>query len=274
MTPEATRPPSLFEQDLNMLRWLIEPFLANPFLPAFLLLWATTAALWRRRPRLKRRRCWLAGAVILLSLCCMPWVSYLALQTLEAGYEPYVEVPEDVDAMVVLSGGLRLLDEEGRHYELQGDTMGRCVYALSLHRQDTDCPILVTGGAGTYDRPGPAFATAMAEFFEKAGVEPALLIVEDESRNTRQNAVLSKPLLEARGVGKILLVTDATHMHRATLCFRKVGFEVVPAACNFRTSYFRWNLFSFLPSAGAASGLGAAMHEWLGLVWYWLHGWI
>lgn len=257
-----------------MIHNFIQYLIVNPLCVGFILLWITAAALWRRRKGRKRRRLWLTGSVVLVSLICMPWMSYLALRTLEAHYGRPPDLHDGVDAIVVLSGGLRILDEEGETYELQSDTMGRCTYALRLHQRLKGRPILVTGGDGSHARPGPSLGEAMAEFLQTAGVDPDLVIVEGEASNTRENALFSKPLLEKIGARRIILVTDATHMHRSIRCFRQLGFEVVPAACNFRTVRFEWSLYSFLPSPGAALGLGAAAHEWVGMLWYWLNGWI
>ena len=59
--------------------------------------------------------------------------------------------------------------------------------------------------------------------------------------------------------------------HVASVC-RKQGMEVVPCGCEYRILDFEIGPSSFLPQPGAARGCQRAMHEWLGLAWYWLRG--
>jgi uncharacterized SAM-binding protein YcdF (DUF218 family) len=114
----------------------------------------------------------------------------------------------------------------------------------------------------------------MRDMLIKLGVDASDLKTESSSRSTYENAVECRRLLERQGIRKILLVTEATHMRRAVLCFRKEGIEVVPAACHHRATDFEWSILNFLPSPSAADGIADSIHEWLGLAWYRLRGWI
>lgn len=96
--------------------------------------------------------------------------------------------------------------------------------------------------------------------------------LETQSRTTYENAVESKRLLEQRGIGKVVLVTEAIHLPRGVGCFRRQGFEVVPAACQYRATRFELAPSRFLPNANAALNFQEVWHEWLGLAWYWLRG--
>lgn len=91
--------------------------------------------------------------------------------------------------------------------------------------------------------------------------------VEDASDNTFQNARKTADTLHIVGIRRILLVTDAMHMPRAMKAFAAVGFDVVPAATNFRARR-PLDASGFIPSAGELESSSYAMHEWIGLVWY------
>src|SRR5262249_14280878 len=134
------------------------------------------------------------------------------------------------------------------------------------------CPVLVSGGKVDAEEPGPPCAHLMRDFLIQQGVRKADLIVEDTSRTTFENAVACRHLLEARGLKKVLLVTDALHMPRAAACFRKQGVDLVPGACRYLTANPEFSVFGFLPSPGAARNCQQAMHEWLGAAWYRLRG--
>ena len=69
------------------------------------------------------------------------------------------------------------------------------------------------------------------------------------------------------------LKEDSNSLHRATACFRKQGCEVVPCGCGYHPR-LQWSASAFLPDLGAAAGSQEAFHEWLGITWYRLRGWL
>jgi uncharacterized SAM-binding protein YcdF (DUF218 family) len=71
-------------------------------------------------------------------------------------------------------------------------------------------------------------------------------------------------VLRARGVASILLVTSMLHMRRAKLCFEKQGLRVSPAPVP--------RIEGEPPER--ASMLAQALHEYIGLAYYRLRGWI
>jgi uncharacterized SAM-binding protein YcdF (DUF218 family) len=118
-------------------------------------------------------------------------------------------------------------------------------------------------------------AATMSEFLQEHGLDPeAEIITEELAWNTRQNAKRTAPLLKERGIERIVLITDACHMLRAERCFRAQGFEVTPYAVQQRTANFDLSIWSFLPSVWAAQDMNRVAHEWLGIAWYSLRGFI
>jgi uncharacterized SAM-binding protein YcdF (DUF218 family) len=70
----------------------------------------------------------------------------------------------------------------------------------------------------------------MAGLAEAAGVPRSALLVENQSRNTIENALFSAQLLQARNIRRIILVSDRVHLPRAALLFRLAGLRVVGRA--------------------------------------------
>jgi uncharacterized SAM-binding protein YcdF (DUF218 family) len=103
-------------------------------------------------------------------------------------------------------------------------------------------------------------------------VPPEAILIEPRAESTYTNALYTAEMLRAAGVSKIVLVTDATHMPRAHLTFRKQGLDVVAAPCEFRTLRFGEGLSDYLPSTTAISQNDDVLHEWVGLIWYKLSG--
>jgi uncharacterized SAM-binding protein YcdF (DUF218 family) len=58
------------------------------------------------------------------------------------------------------------------------------------------------------------------------GVAEKDIYLEEEARNTHENAVYTKQMLTPFLADKILLVTSAMHMPRAKACYIKEGFLV------------------------------------------------
>lgn len=97
------------------------------------------------------------------------------------------------------------------------------------------------------------------------------VIYERDSRNTFENAKLSKELLKPQPEETWILVTSAFHMPRAVGVFRKQAWEVIPYPVDFEApSDARLRLR--LDLAKGLQEMSKASHEWLGLVVYWLTG--
>ena len=97
--------------------------------------------------------------------------------------------------------------------------------------------------------------------------------MEDRSRNTVENAVFTRRLVDPKPGERWLLVTSAWHMPRAMGVFRKAGFAVEAFPVDWLTEdktadYVR-------PYLRAPRGLSIAddgLKEWLGLLVYRLAG--
>ena len=59
------------------------------------------------------------------------------------------------------------------------------------------------------------------------GVPAERMILEPRSRDTIGNAFNSAALLRARGLASVVLVSDAYHLARARMLFRRAGLIVV-----------------------------------------------
>ena len=91
--------------------------------------------------------------------------------------------------------------------------------------------------------------------------------VEEDSRNTRENAYKSFAVLKKNGVSRIALVTHAWHMPRASIEFERAGFKVIPAATAYTTRY-KADIYAFIPTADALQKSNWFLHEIIGILWY------
>jgi uncharacterized SAM-binding protein YcdF (DUF218 family) len=254
--------------------FLLTKIFLQPFLLLLLVIGALVAVLWRRRGDLKWRLWVLTVAYVALVLFCLPAVTYISMKGLESQFPPLEQRPTDAGAIIVLAGGIRRADSVRLRPELTDDTLYRCLHAAELYHAGPTCPVIATGGALEPGGPEPPVAPSMRDLLVRLGVRAEDIITEERSRTTFENAREVKPLLAGLGVRKAVLVTEAMHMPRSVATFRRLGIDVVPAGCHYQATEFRWEIASFVPTA-RAGGIGSqAFHEWLGLLWYRLRGWV
>ena len=253
----------------HILSALFEPL---PLL--FLLMGIAIAILWRKRAGSKGQLLFLSVVFLFLYLICCPAISYVTLGSLEWHYPPLDNPPDAPQAIVVLSGLSNVrLNKDGPAYQLLGKpTLSRCLRAADIALEHEPSLVLVSGGKVDPTLPGPTPAAMMRKFLLNQGVAPENILVEDRSTTTYENAVLSAEMLRRLDVVEIILVTDAIHLFRAERCFRQEGLKVIPAGCRYQADMFPLRAASFLPSPTAAKGFSDAWHEWMGVIWYWIHG--
>lgn len=224
---------------------------------------------------LGRRRLAIGGmsaAFLILALSAWTSLGALMLNPLEERFQRPASLPEKVDGIVVLGGGFEGAINLARGgYELNsgGD---RFVETAVLARRFSDARVLVSGGTGAILLDGEGDADTAPRLLAALGVAPERLILENKSRNTAENALFSKELVNPQPGETWLLVTSAFHMPRSVGLFRKVGFAVVPWPVDYRTSG-REGISLFADNElDALQKTTVAVREWIGLLAYWLSG--
>ena len=132
--------------------------------------------------------------------------------------------------------------------------------------------MVFTGGAGGILATGelPEADTA-ARVLEALGVAKERITLEDRARDTYENAVFTKRLIDPSPSQRWLLITSAWHMPRAIGCFRKAGFVVEPWPVDYRTT----GRVELMTEAGIAEGLQQidfVMRQYVGLLMYYIAG--
>ncbi len=159
------------------------------------------------------------------------------------------------------------------------------LYAAQLYKEGKAPYILLSGGDIEWLSTGATTpAEDMATLLVKMGVPENALWLETESKNTYENALYAKKMLDEQGINQILLVTSAMHMPRAVALFEKQGFEVTPLPVDFSVTdsisassgqgILVSKLIDILPSASNLAMTTNAMKEYLGYFIYKLQGWL
>jgi uncharacterized SAM-binding protein YcdF (DUF218 family) len=241
----------------------------QPLLPLFVII-SLLGLLRRLRWQKDRGLRILSAGILGIALVSWPPVAWLSSRPLEARYPRHAFPTGDVQAIVVLCGHVAPPVPQRPIPLANQFTYERCQYAAWLHHNWKPRPVLACGGPGS-DGGSPCAAT-MRKILKGEEVPDSLIWEEGRSRSTYENAAYAAEILRRKGISRIALVTQASHMLRAEKCFRKQGFLVIPAPCGFSTFDLQWE--EFLPGGNAVQQNDLVLHEALGLAWYWLRGWI
>lgn len=79
-------------------------------------------------------------------------------------------------------------------------------------------------------------ASEAGRFYRSFGIDPARLILEDLSRNTFENAVLTSKLIAPKSGERWILITSAYHMPRSIGLFRKAGLKLEAYPVDYSTN--------------------------------------
>lgn len=170
----------------------------------------------------------------------------------------------DAQAIVILGGGRSFAaPEDGDRDQPGTQTLVRLRHGARMYRL-TRLPVLVSGGAP--DRGGESEAAVMARSLREDFQIPVRWL-EGTSENTAQNAAHAARQLREAGIQRVLLVTDAIHMPRATQIFSTTGLSVIAAPTDF-LSRKTLSAEDFIPNPRFLRHSHYALHEWIGMLWY------
>lgn len=194
-----------------------------------------------------------------------------AMNQWEPKAKSYEEITEVYDCAIVLAG---ITDPNRPPYDRIHFNKGadRVVHAVDLYKQGKVKKILISGGSGVLTFEGNKESHALADFVRMCGVDSTDVLIEDQSRNTHENALYSLSLL--RG-GNYLLFTSAFHMCRAESCFAALGADVDTFPTDYYGGPIRWNLEDLLvPQAHSLQLWSILLKEWVGILAYSFAGYL
>lgn len=133
--------------------------------------------------------------------------------------------PDDISSCTVVSSASSKCQKADVIVAVSGgNTSVRTAEAIKLYQEGWADTLMFSGAAA--DSSGPSNAEVMRAQAIEAGVPSGDIIVEQDSRTTRQNAERTKELLNQAaggGANRVILVTSAYHQRRAGLEFRELA---------------------------------------------------
>ena len=211
----------------------------------------------------------MVAAALLLAICGFSPLGNVLVSTLEQRFPPWDAARGAPDGIIVLGGSIDADLSVAHGTPVVRSAADRVIAAAVLARKYPNARLVFTGGSSNLISNDAREADYAAEMFESLGIPKSRLTIERRSRNTVENAVFSKELVDPKPGERWLLVTSAFHMPRSVGLFRKAGFNVEAYPVDWRVG----NVFSFATLAIeglSRTDLGA--REWIGLVAYHLAG--
>lgn len=107
---------------------------------------------------------------------------------------------------------------------------------IAAARAHPEATLFCSGGFGRQG--GPSEASVMRERLVAAGVEPARIVLDEESRDTLQSVVAAVRYARIHGLADCIVCSDRYHLPRIRLTFALLGLpaEAAPVRSSLRES--------------------------------------
>ncbi len=172
----------------------------------------------------------LAGLATLTAVPVGDW----ALAPLESRYPPNPPLKAPPDGIIILGGAVETEKWKATGQVHLNDQAERVTEGAVLALRYPKARVVLSGGGAVMGPIDTSEAAAMGALLTELGVDPARLVLEEESRNTAGNAEFSLALAKPKPGEHWLLVTSASHMPRAMAAFERAGWTgLVPWPVDF-----------------------------------------
>ena len=248
--------------------FLLSKVLDFVLLPTVWLVVLLMAALVARPPRQRR---WLLSALVLTLLSTNPFLVNELLLAWERPPVPLAALPRHADAAVLLTG-ITNVSKSPHDRVYLGAGADRFTSALWLYRAGRVRRIIISGGSGAVQAMAHTEADDLTTLLRLAGVPNSVIIREEKSRNTHENALFIKQLLTP-SMDTLILVTSAFHQRRAMGCFAKVGLHPLAFPAGYCSSDRSATPDAWLiPNPDALANFSLLVHEVFGWLTYMVLG--
>jgi len=198
-------------------------------------------------------------------------IGHMVIQGLENRFPQPKALPEKVTGIIVLGGMIDQFISRERNQPAVGSAVERLTEFAALARRYPEAKLVFSGGSGRLDNQDVKEAEQVEPFLAAIGMDTSRVYFESDSRNTHENAEFSKRAMMPAAGEDWILVTSASHMPRSVGAFRKVGWDVIPYPVDY-TTVGDDNFEPTFQLTGGLGNAGTALHEWLGLTFYYLTG--
>jgi len=222
--------------------------------------------------RFTRLASWLiVTSLMLIALAGLSPLGNALILPLEQRFPPWDSSRGPPDGIVVLGGAITPDVSAARGTVALNEAAERITAAAELAHRYPAARIVFSGGSNALISVEGVEAVFAVQELEALGVAHDRITAEEQSRNTIENAVFSRLILNPKPGERWLVLTSAYHMPRAMAAFRSAGFAVEAYPVDWRTRGPIDALRPFSLSDGLRRS-DTAVREWAGLLAYRLAG--
>ena len=213
-----------------------------------------------------KRMLYIVTALLLLWVTSIPIVSNSLLGLLEQNYQVQtLDNVEDHDTVVVLSGMVRTIQNNGEVYYEFGEAVDRILAGISLIKDGKADRMILTRGQLPWSLGVPE-GEFLSNFAKMNGVEADKITLTREVQNTDDEAKAIAELITSNE--KLILVTSAFHMPRARKVFANQNILVTEFPVDFLSGASKLDILDFLPNASAFKDSSLFIREMIGRAYY------
>jgi len=239
--------------------------LIAPLTIFWLLLLAGLLLIWLKKK--KSSRILIVISLIWLALISFAPLPKLLCRSLERSYTPLTDLnslSNNIDVHIMVLGSGHTSDPTlPANNQLSNNALGRLAEGIRLHRLLPGSKLITSGWQGDDLVPNALVLKRAAELL---GISTEDIFTLVTPVNTEEEALCYRSTFGKSH--KLIIVTDAIHMPRAILWFRKAGLNPIAAPTNHLIKHSpNQKSFNFLPSADNINEMESAMHEYIGILW-------
>lgn len=209
-------------------------------------------------------------SVLLITISFIPVGEWL-LYPLESRFQNNPALPDKINGVIVLSGAEATeLSHLWQQVELNA-AAERDFSFLSLAQKYPTAKLVFTGGTGSLNKQQYKAADVAEKLFTQQNFDIDRIIFERESRNTYENVIYSKKIVQPVNNENWVLITTGWHMPRSVGIFCKAEWPVIPYPVDHQTKKGDLLRIDF-DLLGNLITLKIAIKEWIGLFAYYLTG--
>src|SRR5688572_23704280 len=178
--------------------------LLAPDLLLIYLLAAGVVCLYRQK--IKAAKILVSSALALLVIIAILPVGLWLLYPLEKRFPANPELPVQVDGIILLGGTINPLVSAAWGQSELGNSAEREIAFMQLAREYPRAKLVMSGGNGAIFDQEYREADVSQALLQTLGIDPARVVFERDARNTYENALNSKALMQPRADETWLLV--------------------------------------------------------------------
>ena len=213
----------------------------------------------------KRRKLFLFFSLIIFFFFSNDFIFNTVVKAWEAPQISIKKFDKQYEAGILLGGFSDYDYIKNKHnFKKEAD---RLIYTLQLYNQGIIKNIFISGGNGNLFNNNYKESETIKEFLIKNKIDSNDITIENQSRNTKENAINSAKLLDKKN--EYILITSSIHMKRSILCFDNVGLKTIPFSVDNSMSYSSNKIeYILLPRSRVLENWEDLIHEIIGYYVY------